>query len=70
LKIIEAVPLADNGIDKPGSVVAIEESAAVFGVVSGEGILGIIKVQLEGKKAIAAREFLRGQREFLGTVLG
>ena len=70
LKIIEAVPLADKGIDKPGSVVAIEESAAVFGVVSGDGILGIIKVQLEGKKAIAAREFLRGQREFLGTVLG
>jgi methionyl-tRNA formyltransferase len=70
LKIIEAVPLADKGIDKPGSVVAIEESAAVFGVVSGDGVLGIIKVQLEGKKVAAAGEFLRGQREFLGTVLG
>jgi methionyl-tRNA formyltransferase len=70
LKIIEAVPLTDKGIDEPGSVVAIEESAAVFGVVSGDGVLGIIKVQLEGKKVAAAGEFLRGQREFLGTVLG
>jgi methionyl-tRNA formyltransferase len=70
LKIIEAVPLADEGIDKPGSVVAIEESAAAFGIVCGDGILGMLKVQLEGKKVVAAGEFLRGQREFLGTVLG
>ena len=70
LKIIEAVPLADKGIDKPGSVVAIEGSTAAFGIICGDGILVIIKVQLEGKKAIAAGEFLRGQREFLGAVLG
>jgi methionyl-tRNA formyltransferase len=70
LKIIEAVPLANKGIDEPGSVVAIEESAVAFGIICGDGILGIIKVQLEGKKAIATGEFLRGQREFLGTVLG
>jgi methionyl-tRNA formyltransferase len=70
LKILEAEPLAEKGTNKPGSVVAVKEGTAAFGIVSGDGILGIIKVQLEGKKAIAAGEFLRGQREFLATVLG
>ena len=70
LKILEAVPLAEKGTTEPGSVVAVQASAAAFGIVCGDGILGVIKVQLEGKKAIAAGEFLRGQRQFLGAVLG
>ena len=70
LKILEAVPLAGEGTKEPGSVVAVKEGAAAFGIVSGDGILGVIKVQLEGKKVVTAGEFLRGQRQFIGAVLG
>jgi methionyl-tRNA formyltransferase len=67
LKIIEAAP-ADGGVAEAGEVVAMEAGAG-FGVGTGDGILGISRVQLEGKKAMPAEEFLRGQRELLGAVL-
>ncbi len=70
LKILEAVPLAGEGTPKPGYVVPIKEGSAAFGITSGDGILGVIKVQLEGKKVVIAGEFLRGQRQFMGAVLG
>ncbi|MFC2040804.1 methionyl-tRNA formyltransferase [Chloroflexota bacterium] len=69
LKIIEAVPL--SGEEKPdvGQVVALNQGGAVVGVNTGDGILGLLRVQLEGKQAMSAAEFLRGQRQFIGAVL-
>jgi len=69
LKIFEAVPLPEERTAEVGQVVAIEGAEAVFGVGTGDGILGVLKVQLEGKKAMSAKEFLRGQRQFIGAVL-
>jgi methionyl-tRNA formyltransferase len=69
LKILEAVPLVREGIAEPGKVVAVNKGSAAFGVVSGDGILGVIKVQMEGKKVMTSEEFLRGQRQFIGVVL-
>jgi len=72
LKIIEAVPLSAEGTLKIGQVVALAPasgSKAVFGISTGEGILGVLKIQLEGKRVMSAAEFLRGQRQFIGTVL-
>ena len=45
------------------------DSEAGFGVGTGDGILAIARVQMEGKKAMSADEFLRGQRDLLGAVL-
>ncbi|TET25995.1 MAG: hypothetical protein E3J67_02645, partial [Dehalococcoidia bacterium] len=42
---------------------------AALGVGTGDGILGVETVQLEGKRAISAAEFLRGQRQFIGAIL-
>ena len=70
IKILEALPLRGEGIQEPGCVVVVKDSVASFGVVTGDGILGVIKVQLEGKKVIAAEEFLHGQRQFIGAILG
>jgi methionyl-tRNA formyltransferase len=70
LKLLEAVPLAGEGSSEPGCVVAVKDAAAAFGVATGDGILGVVKLQLEGKKVITAREFLNGQRQFIGVVLG
>ena len=69
LKIIEAMPLPGEGAVDVGQVVAVEGKQADFGVGAGEGILGVLRVQLGGKRAMSAAEFLRGQRQFMGAVL-
>jgi methionyl-tRNA formyltransferase len=68
LDIIEAVPLTGEKAFKVGEVVALISTAA-FGISTGEGVLGILRVQLEGKRVMSAAEFLRGQREFMGALL-
>lgn len=68
LKVIEAVPLPGAG--EVGRVVAIKGSQSVtVGVQTGEGILGLLRVQLEGKQVMAAEDFVRGQRDFVGALL-
>ncbi|GAG61688.1 unnamed protein product, partial [marine sediment metagenome] len=66
LKVIEAVPMPGETTLGAGRVVALGpamgESKATFGIHTGDGILGVVTVQLEGKRAISAAEFLRGQR--------
>lgn len=72
LKIIEAVPLPEEGEVKAGQVVALaaqQASGAAFGIGTGKGLLGILNVQLEGKRVVSAAEFLRGQRDFIGATL-
>jgi len=68
LKIIEAVPLEEGGTAKAGEVVALTSKTG-FGIGTGDGVLVILRVQLEGKKAMPSDEFLRGQRDFIGMVL-
>jgi methionyl-tRNA formyltransferase len=73
LKIVEAVPL--NGLpDTPGKVMAVspeeKTTGAAFTICTGSGLLGIIKLQSEGKKLMSADEFLRGQRNIIGAILG
>ena len=70
LKILEAVPLVGFAADTPGVVVAVKQGGAGFGVRCGDGVLGVIKVQIEGKKAITAEEFVRGRQKIIGAVLG
>jgi methionyl-tRNA formyltransferase len=73
LGIIEAVPVPGETTLEAGRVVALApttgEVQAAFGVHTGNGILGVVRVQLEGRRAMTAVEFLRGQREFIGTIL-
>jgi methionyl-tRNA formyltransferase len=69
LKILEAVPLAGEGTPEVGRVIALNQGEAAFGVTTGDGVLGILRVQLEGKRALSSAEFLRGQRQFIGAIL-
>ena len=54
---------------QPGEVIALYKGRAV-GVVTGEDYLELYHLQLEGKQEMTAVEFARGQREFVGSVLG
>ncbi len=41
----------------------------VVGVVTADGVLNLGRVQLEGKREAGIEEFLRGHRDFVGSVL-
>ncbi|MFC1953000.1 methionyl-tRNA formyltransferase [Chloroflexota bacterium] len=69
LRIIEAVSLSGETNIKPGQVVTLDRSRAVIGVGTLEGILGLLMVQLEGKRAMSSAEFLRGQKQLIGALL-
>ena len=69
LKINRAIPLGDGGNGEIGKVIALTEQPGV-GVITKQGILGLSQVQLEGKREMAVSDFVRGQRDFIGSVLG
>lgn len=68
LKIIQTVPVDGEKAGEVGKVIALPQpSLAPVGVVTGDGVLGLLRVQLEGKKEMSAMEFLLGQSDFLGS---
>ena len=76
LKMLEAVHPAIDAVSpreedsrEAGRVVALKGRATAFGVITGEGILGVVRVQMEGKRVMSAAEFMHGQRDFIGAVL-
>jgi methionyl-tRNA formyltransferase len=69
LKINRAIPLEGGMTDQAGKVIVLSGPNAGVAVVTRDGVLGLLEVQLEGKKAMTAEEFVRGHREFPGTVL-
>ena len=69
LKIHEATPVEDMAEGEIGEVVPLKDSPGV-GVITGRGTLGLGQVQLEGKGKMSADDFVRGQRDFIGSILG
>jgi methionyl-tRNA formyltransferase len=69
LKINKAAVFSGGDKSGPGSVVALPGVQGGVGIATGEGILVMSNVQYEGKKAMNAPEFLRGQRDFIGSRL-
>lgn len=68
LKILRARPVTlGPSSEKPGRVIGLDDGVAV---VTGADALLLEEIQLAGKKALAAQEFIRGQRHFIGSVLG
>lgn len=68
LKIITATPLLGRGVAEPGAVVALEKPY-LAGVQTEDGVLALGLLQREGRKVMTAEEFIRGQRDFIGSVL-
>lgn len=68
LKVLRARVLPDwIGDGQPGQVVPAEEGV---GVVTGQGLLALLEVQLAGKRPMPAEVFARGQRDLVGGLLG
>ena len=49
---------------------AVSEDGPAVRVQCGKGMLELLEVQLEGKRAVSVAEFTRGQRQFVGSKLG
>jgi methionyl-tRNA formyltransferase len=67
LKIVEAEPLGREIKTVAGEVITLP--GVGLGVSTGDGVLRLLAMQLEGKRAMTAEEFVRGQRQFVGAVL-
>jgi methionyl-tRNA formyltransferase len=81
LRLLETWPLAGptvvaRGDRLPaGMVVQCPSGVEVpgepgFAVITGRGLLAVVRVQLAGRRALSAGEFLRGQRGLMGKRLG
>jgi len=83
LRLLDTWPLAVDHQGQPaGTVVPCPLGAAApeqaglpvrqagFAVVTGRGLLAIMRLQLAGRRALPATDFLRGQRGLMGKRLG
>lgn len=74
LKMLEVSPLLNSvGPElvegRPGQVLSVIPAAAVA-VATGHGLLGLSRLQLEGRRPVTIREFLAGHSDFVGAHLG
>ena|SRR5579863_1886071 len=68
IKILSAQALETAKIPAAAGTALLTDNKKLA-VVTGEGLLVITTLQLEGKKAVSAEEFLRGYPQFVGAVL-
>jgi methionyl-tRNA formyltransferase len=68
MKIHRATALVATANAIPGTV--LSASGDRFEIATGEGLLALLEVQLEGKRRLAAREFLAGHSVRSGDRLG
>lgn len=68
LKVWKAVACNMEAMGSNGAVVAVNKDS--FDVMTGDGILRIYELQLEGKKRMTTHDFLLGVKVQVGEVLG
>lgn len=69
VKILKAAPGSRNTIMPPGSVLYDADKRQMI-VAAGSGSLILETIQLAGKKAMSAADFVRGHTGFAGSLLG
>lgn len=74
MKIWKAVPVEADQVSvsveglQPGMVAEVSKDS--FSVVTGEGLLKVFELQLEGKKRMSTHDFLLGVKVTVGELLG
>ena len=72
LKLLDVVALPTEAAGRsiqPGQVVPLALAHVPVGIATSHGILGLKILQLEGRRAVAAEEFLKGYPQFLDAQL-
>jgi methionyl-tRNA formyltransferase len=77
LRILESWPVPSESGKSPGTVLAPSHlppaagtQEETFAVQAGDGCLAIRQLQRPGRRPVSGPEFLRGQRDFIGSRLG
>ena len=71
IQMAHALPLQPAETITPGTVGTHEEAGhRLLSIATGSGLLAVSQLQLEGKKAMSAEDFLRGYGQIVGAVLG
>lgn len=68
LKVLKVQVIEGKRDGEIGRVVKLSDGS--IGVATGEGVLVLKEIQLAGRKAMKAEDFVRGQPKFIGAVLG
>lgn len=68
LKVWDADVVETVSEEKPGTILSVDKDS--FTVMTGEGALKILELQLEGKKRMMTEAFLRGYKLEIGEMLG
>ncbi len=70
LKVVDAAAVEPHpgGPSPPGLVVSLPEGG--LEIATGDGVLEVSRLQLEGRKAVSAREFVAGYGDFVGATVG
>ncbi len=69
IKVLGASAIDAAGTGEPaGTVMPLPGGS--FGVVTGDGVLELRRLQLEGRRQVGAKDFAQGQPGFVGTKLG
>ena len=66
-KVIDSIPNLDTADYEPGALIVTKKNVYVS---TGDGILELLEVQLEGKKRMSACDFVRGMHLSGGDFLG
>lgn len=72
LNVWQATPIGRGSASMPGEVMELEGSAGdpSIRVSTGDGLLGLIELQREGRRRVSAADFVRGTRELVGSRFG
>ena len=68
IRIIEAVAAQTSQKGIPGKVIKLDEESPA-GVITGDGIIVLKKLQLAGGKPITSKQFITGHPGFVGSIL-
>lgn len=68
LKVLSGRAMSKDCGAGPGTVLECEGRRVV--VATGSGVIELLEVQMEGRARSKAADFARGQRDFIGSVLG
>ena len=68
LKILRARPMDGHLDGAPGTVVRLDDST--IAVLTGSGAVEVQSLQMEGRRATGATDFVRGYGDFVGSILG
>jgi methionyl-tRNA formyltransferase len=68
MKVLKAQVIEGRRDGEIGRVLKLSDGS--IGVVTGDGVLVLREIQLAGRKAMKAEDFVRGQPKFSGAMLG